>query len=40
MPHSVFDQIDAESVHAQYDKLLDNVEQLPEVHAHLDTARE
>ena len=40
MLHSVFDQIDAEAVNAQYDKLLDNVEQLPEVHAHLDAARE
>ena len=40
MLHSVFDQIDAESVHAQFEKLLDNVEQLPEVHAHLDAARE
>ena len=26
MLHSVFDQIDAEAVHAQYDKLLDNLE--------------
>src|SRR3954467_10780424 len=40
MLHSVFDQIDATSVHAQYDKLLDNLEQLPEVHDHLDAARE
>jgi transposase-like protein len=37
--HSVFDQIDAKAVHAQFDKLLDN-ERLPEVHAHLDAARE
>jgi transposase-like protein len=38
--HSVFDQIDADAVHTQYDRLLDQVEhQLPEVHAHLDTAR-
>jgi putative transposase len=37
----VFDQIDADAVHAQYDKLLNQVEHtLPEVHAHLDTARE
>ena len=40
MLHSVFDQIDAKAVHTQFDKLLDNLEQLPEVHAHLDTARE
>ncbi len=40
MLHSVFDQIDAKAVHAQFEKLLDNLEQLPEVHAHLDTARE
>ena len=40
MLHSVFDQIDAEAVHAQYDKLLDNVEALPEVHDHLDAARD
>src|SRR4051794_23056621 len=40
MLHSVFDQIDADAVHAQYDKLLDNVVQLPEVHDHLDAARE
>ncbi|MEI8409715.1 MULTISPECIES: IS256 family transposase [unclassified Kribbella] len=41
MLHSVFDQIDAEAVHSQYDKLLDQVEHtLPEVHAHLDAARE
>jgi putative transposase len=39
MLHSVFDQIDADAVHAQYDKLLDNVGKLPEVHAHLDAAR-
>ena len=36
MLHSVFDQIDADAVHAQYDKLLDNTTSLPEVHAHLD----
>lgn len=41
MLHSVFDQIDADAVHAQYDQLLDQVEHpLPEVHAHLDAARE
>jgi putative transposase len=40
MLHSVFDQIDAEAVYAQYDKLLDNVTGLPEVHDHLDAARE
>ena len=40
MLHSVFDQVDADAVHAQYDKLLDNVVNLPEVHAHLDAARE
>jgi putative transposase len=41
MLHSVFDQIDAEAVHAQYDKLLDQVEtSLPEVHTHLDAARD
>src|SRR6188472_3098966 len=40
MLHSVFDQIDADAVHAQYDKLLDQIEtSLPEVHEHLDTAR-
>ena len=38
--HSVFDQIDADAVRAQYDRLLGQVEhQLPEVHAHLDAAR-
>ena len=40
MLHTVFDQIDAAAVHAQYDRLLDSVEGLPEVHAHLDAARE
>jgi transposase-like protein len=40
MLHSVFDQIDADAVHAQYDRLLDNVQTLPEVHAHLDAARD
>jgi transposase-like protein len=41
MLHSVFDQIDADAVHAQYDKLLAQVEHsLPDVHAHLDAARD
>ncbi len=40
MLHSVFDQIDADAVHAQYDKLLDSVRKLPDVHAHLDAARD
>src|SRR6187200_1632679 len=39
MLHSVFEQVDAEAVHAQYDKLLDHVRGLPEVHDHLDAAR-
>ena len=40
MLHSVYDQPDAPAVHAQFDRLLDYVDQkLPEVHAHLDTAR-
>ena len=40
MLHSVYDQPDAESVHAQFDKLLDQVTApLPAVAAHLDTAR-
>jgi putative transposase len=40
MLHSVFDQIDADAVRHQYDKLLDQIEtSLPEVHAHLDAAR-
>ena len=40
MLHSVYDQPDAASVHAQYDKLLDTVAaKLPEVHDHLDAAR-
>ena len=40
MLHSVFDQIDADAVHAQYDKLLDQLATtLPEVHDHLDAAR-
>ncbi|MFC3961226.1 IS256 family transposase [Nocardia jiangsuensis] len=38
--HSVFDQADAESVDAQYDRMLDTLaEKLPRVAAHLDTAR-
>lgn len=38
--HSVYDQPDADSVHAQFDRLLDAVEQkLPKVAAHLDGAR-
>ncbi len=40
MLHSVFDQIDADAVHTQYDKLLDSVTRLPEVHARLDAARD
>jgi len=40
MLHSVYDQPDAASVHAQYDKLLDTVAaRLPDVHDHLDAAR-
>ncbi|WP_298592002.1 IS256 family transposase [uncultured Kocuria sp.] len=40
MLHSVYDQPDAASVQAQFDKLLQMVEpQLPAVHAHLDEAR-
>jgi putative transposase len=38
--HSVFDQADAESVTAQYDRMLDTLnEKLPKVAEHLDTAR-
>ena len=40
MLHSVFDQIDSAAVHAQYDRLLDSVQGMPEVRAHLDAARE
>ena len=41
MLHSVYDQPDAASVHAQFAKLLDTVaESLPTVHDHLDAARE
>ena len=40
MLHSVYDQPDADSVHAQFDKLLDQVaEPLPAVAEHLDAAR-
>jgi putative transposase len=40
MLHSVFDQIDADAVQHQYDKLLDQIgTSLPEVHAHLDAHR-
>ncbi|MCR6688581.1 IS256 family transposase [Cellulomonas sp.] len=38
--HSVYDQPDAASVHAQFDKLLDLVvDKLPAAHEHLDAAR-
>lgn len=40
MLHSVYDQPDAPAVRAQFDRLLDYVDQkLPAVHEHLDTAR-
>jgi transposase-like protein len=40
MLHSVYDQPDPDSVHAQFDKLLDSVSRsLPKVAAHLDDAR-
>ena len=40
MLHSVYDQPDAGSVHAQFDKLLDQVaDRLPAVAEHLDAAR-
>ena len=40
MLHSVYDQPDAASVHAQYDRLVDAVgARLPDVAAHLDAAR-
>ena len=40
MLHSVYDQPDAASVHAQYDRLVDAVAgKLPKVAAHLDAAR-
>jgi putative transposase len=39
--HSVYDQPDTASVHAQYDRLIDAVtEKLPAVAAHLDAARD
>ncbi len=38
--HSVYDQPDAEAVHAQYDRVLDALaDKLPDVADHLDTAR-
>src|SRR5690606_15585714 len=38
--HSVYDQPDAEAVHAQFDRLLDYVDgKLPHAFDHLDTAR-
>jgi len=38
--HSVYDQPDADSVHAQYDRLIDAITgKLPKVAAHLDAAR-
>ncbi len=38
--HSVYDQPDADSVHAQFDRLVDTVtEKLPKTAAHLDAAR-
>lgn len=41
MLHSVYDQPDDASVHAQFDRLLDYVnDRLPDVAAHLDTARD
>ena len=40
MLHSVYDQPDKPAVHAQFDRLLDYVDdKLPEVHEHLDGAR-
>ena len=40
MLHSVYDQPDAGSVNAQFDRLLDYVDKkLPDAHEHLDTAR-
>lgn len=40
MLHSVYDQPDAASVHAQFDRLLDYVDdKLPAAHDHLDAAR-
>jgi transposase-like protein len=38
--HSVYDQPDAEAVHAQFDRVLDALaEKMPDVHDHLDAAR-
>jgi len=38
--HSVYDQPDADAVHAQFDRVLDSLsEKLPQVAAHLDAAR-
>ncbi len=38
--HSVYDQPDADSVHAQYDRVIDALEsKLPKVAEHLDAAR-
>ena len=38
--HSVYDQPDADAVHAQFDRLLDAIgEKLPIVAEHLDAAR-
>jgi putative transposase len=38
--HSVYDQPDADSVHTQYDRLIDTIaEKLPAVAQHLETAR-
>ncbi len=40
MLHSVYDQPDADAVHAQFDRLLDYVDgKLPDAHEHLDAAR-
>ncbi len=40
MLHSVYDQPDAAAVHAQFDRLLDYVDdKLPDAHQHLDAAR-
>lgn len=38
--HSVYDQVDAEAVHAQFDRVLDSLaDKLPKVAEHLETAR-
>jgi hypothetical protein len=40
LPHSVYDQPDAEAVHAQFDRILDALtDKLPQVAAHLEAAR-